>query len=278
MSHAMRPVSRYRKVRLILRIVALAAALWASVPFYWPRWNFVSLPSDPRVRYEPGAEQTAKAVAAALPGAIAEVEQAQGRPFSQPVSVFVCATQRSFEHYGYGIAGAGGFVFNGRVFLSPKLQSTPARVPRIVTHELSHLHFEQCRGFLSTAMGIPGWFKEGLAVYASHGGGAETVTEAEARDAMARGLVFRPDDTGKLLFPQTGQRDGLKPHLFYRESAMFVAYLVQRDTPAFQRTLAALEDGHDFAETFAREYHQSIATLHRDFVAKVTHRSTIAER
>jgi hypothetical protein len=42
---------------------------------------------------------------------------------------------------------------------------------------------------------LPNWFKEGLAVMVSGGGGAEFVGEAEARAAIGRGECIAIDDT-----------------------------------------------------------------------------------
>ena len=54
--------------------------------------QFLKLESDPRVRYEPGADAYARQVAGLLPQAIRQVESAHARPFSSSVEVFVCAS------------------------------------------------------------------------------------------------------------------------------------------------------------------------------------------
>ena len=133
---------------------------------------FLPLAADPRVRFEPGAEAAAAVIARALPEAIATIERAQFRPFARPVAIQVCATTASFERFGFGVSGAGGFVLNGRLFLSPKTQNTAERLPRLLAHELSHLHFDQRLGMIRHQRALPGWFREGLAVHVS-GSGAE---------------------------------------------------------------------------------------------------------
>jgi hypothetical protein len=45
---------------------------------------------------------------------------------------------------------------------------------------------------------LPNWFKEGLAVMVSDGGGAELVSEEEARAAIQRGDQITIDDAGSL--------------------------------------------------------------------------------
>ena len=270
-SPAMLP-HRKRFVRFAIRAVIFVAstsfAVAALMPLLRSTKKFRAFVDDARVRYEPGAENAAAVIARALPEAIATIERAQFQPFANPVEIFVCASTDSFERYGYGVAGAGGFVFHGRLFISPKPQNTAERLPRLVTHELSHLHLDQRLGLLRFAGGLPGWFKEGLAVYVS-GSGAETVGEAEARDAITHSHIFKPDDTGSLFFPQTGTRDGLKVHLFYRESAMFVEFLAHRDSAAFKQLLLALEDGQSFADAMRRAYGADVATLQAEFAAVI---------
>jgi hypothetical protein len=259
---------RKKLFRLILRFLVLGAVVVILAPFYWPVFRFAPFANEPRVRCEAGAENAAKIIAQALPDAIATIERAHLQPFAKPVEIFVCATTASFDRHGYAITGAGGYVFNGRLFISPKRENTPERLPRLLAHELSHLHLEQWRGMLRTASGVPGWFKEGLAVYAS-GAGAETVSEADARNAIVAGAIFKPDATGSLLFPQTGARDGLKVHLFYRESAMFVAYLAHRDSAAFKRVILQVEQGEPFADTIRLAYGLDVVGLQHEFVAEI---------
>lgn len=204
------------------------------------RWQ-----GDSRIRYEPGAEAAAGTVAGALASSIETIERAHFRPFAKPVRVFVCASKTTFQRYGYRLGNAGGYVLNGRVFISPKPENTSERLPRLLTHELSHLHLEQHLGLLDFARYVPGWFREGLAVSIS-GNGAETVTEAKGREAILRGKVFRLDGVGSLLSPQTAARDGLDVHLFYRERAKFVRFLAENKQPAFKRLLLDLQDGKHF--------------------------------
>jgi hypothetical protein len=99
--------------------------------------QFLSSTTDPRVKYEPGAEAQAQIIAQALPAAIHTVEQAQYRRFVAPVNVYVCASIESFKAYTVN-GGAGGLVLNKRLFISPKPENTAERLPSLLTHELSH--------------------------------------------------------------------------------------------------------------------------------------------
>jgi hypothetical protein len=251
---------------IFLTGASLAGA--ALSPLFRSTKNFRAFAGDARVRYEPGAENAAAVIAAALPEALATIERAQFRPFAAPVTIYVCATTESFEHYGYRVAGAGGFVMNGRLFISPKSQNTAERLPRILTHELSHLHLEQQIGMLRFARALPAWFKEGLAVHVS-GAGAETVSAPEARAALAHHHAFRLERSGSLFFPQTAARDHLSVHLFYRESALFVGFLAERDPAAFQRLLLAIEDRHAFARAIRDAYQVDLTQLWDDFNAEI---------
>src|SRR5437762_1118808 len=113
------PLPRQRLVRLVVRGAIFAAsasfAVAALTPLLRSTKNFRAFPTEPRVCYEPGAEAAAAVIARALPAALSTVEQAQFRPFVAPVTIYVCASTGSFDRFGFGVSGAGGFVFNGRL-------------------------------------------------------------------------------------------------------------------------------------------------------------------
>jgi hypothetical protein len=230
--------------------------------------QFISYDADPRVLYEPGAEKVAQIVADALPGAIQTVQRAQYRDFVMPVKIYVCADLESFKAYGAPSGREGGFVLNKRLFISPKSENTPEQIPRLLTHELSHLQIEQQVGLLKSAR-IPSWFKEGLAVYVANGGGADTVKEDQARDALRQGNYFHPETEGSLLFPKRAHDYGLKPHLFYREAGMFVAYLKQQDAEKFKVLLLMIQDGKSFSKAFHSAYSVAIEDIWRAFLAEM---------
>ena len=228
--------------------------------------RFRPLPEDARVRCEPGAEEIGRRVAAALPTAIAAVESSQGDRFPRPVCVYVCASMASLKRFTATSVG-GGAVLGNRLFLSPRLARAPERVPRILAHELSHLHLSQHVGAVAFAARFPAWFKEGLATYVSGGGGAERVSEEEARRAILEGRHLRAEESDNLLFPQSSQRYGLAAHMFYRQSAMFVRYLDRRDPARFRAFLAALERGEGFTPAFVAAFGVRPAGAWQGFVA-----------
>lgn len=262
----MKPL-RARRLAIALVAVLLVAGVsiaWAARPLLRSTDGFLAWPSDPRVRYEPGAEIMASQVAAALPAAIVVVEDGLYRPFLEPPTIYVCASLATFGSYG-GDVKSGGYVLNGRLFLSPKPENTAERVPRLVTHELTHLHHDQRLGALRGRR-LPVWFGEGLAAFVSGGAGAENVSEAEARRAIAQGHVFVPEASAGFFHRSSASTYGMSAHLFYREGAMFLASLQHRDAGAFRRFLLAVEDGQAMEPAFEEAFHETLAAAFERFV------------
>jgi hypothetical protein len=229
------------------------------------------------VHYEAGAEDFAHDVAALLPAAIARVEAVHGRPFAHPVTVGAYTTPEAFATAnGLGSNIPVGVTFAGRVVLSPKLFSPQHwRLRAILTHEMSHAHIQGWIGGIKY-FGLPPWFKEGLAVMISEGGGAELVSEAEARAAIQRGEQIAIDDpsasqnTIDIRFAKAPERQSPSWYpivLAYRQAGMFVSYLHESDKPAFDRMLGAILDGRTFAEAVDAGYHEDVRALWRKFVS-----------
>jgi hypothetical protein len=160
---------------------------------------------------------------------------------------------------------AGGHTINQRIFLSPKPENSDERIPRIVTHELSHLHLGQRLGILGAGR-LPVWFAEGLAVEVSGGGGAEGVTEEELRRAIAEGRTFVPETEGSILHGKGASAYGLDTHMFYGQAGMFVGYLRSLNARAFQTFLHAVEGGDGLGPAFEAAYGMSIEGVWRRFV------------
>src|SRR5579864_9708540 len=179
-----------------LALIVIGAAAVVSLPA--PRHvisGLLNLPDrlpaladNGQVHYQPGAEDFAHDVAALLPDAIARVETVHGRRFAHPVTVGAYATMEAYAAAnGLGSTVPVGVTFVGRVNLSPKLfRPQHRRLPAILTHEMSHAHLQGWVG-ATGYIHLPNWFKEGLAVMVSGGGGAEFVSEIEARNAIRRG-------------------------------------------------------------------------------------------
>jgi hypothetical protein len=247
----------------------IASALW-NAPDRLP-----ALAENRLVHFEQGAEDYAQDVSALLPAAIARIEAAQGRPFARPVPVGVYATPDAYAAANAsGDTGAVGVAAFGRVVLSPALNRLQhRRLPAILTHELSHAHLQ---GYISPYawVRLPNWFKEGLAVMVSGGGGAESVSEQEARAAIARGEHITIDDTGsfanlsELRFERAPSRatPSHRTVMAYRQAGMFVGYLHHFDAPGFARMMNAILDGKRFVEALDAGYHQDAQSLWQQFV------------
>jgi hypothetical protein len=229
-----------------------------------------------QVHYQPGAEDFAREVAALLPDAITRVEDVHGRPFAHPVIVGVYATPEAYATAnGLDSTVPVGVTIFDRVNLSPKLFGPQhQRLRGILTHELSHAHIQGWIGGYHYLY-LPNWFKEGLAVMLSGGGGAELVNEDEARVAIQRGEAIVISDAGSpavtdvRLEKEPENRPAWYPVvLAYREAGMFVNYLRESDRPAFDRTMNAVLDDRPLREAVSAGYHDSVASLWEKFVIK----------
>lgn len=234
-----------------------------------------ALSTNSQVHYQPGAEDFARNVAALYLDAIARVEAVHGRRFAHPVTVGAYATAEAYAAAnGVGSDIPVGVTFAGRVNLSPKLfWSQRQRLRAILTHELSHAHIQGWIGEYKYVY-LPNWFKEGLAVMISDGGGAELVSEDEARAAIQRGerlvindAVSLPNSIDVRLEKAPANTPPWYPVvLAYREAGMFVTYLRESDGPAFDRMMNAILDGGALAEAMTVAYHDDVRSLWQKFM------------
>jgi hypothetical protein len=224
---------------------------------------FIASPDDPRVLYEPGAEALARPVVAALPDAIAEVEAATYGPFVVPIRIYVCGTLDCYRRFTGNDRSRGQTNPRGKIFISPKPENSAARVPFVVAHELTHLHLVQ-RCSIYRAAQMPSWFNEGFAALVSKGGGAEGVSDADAARAILAGRTFTPTTEHGF----SGSHFGLPAHMFYRQAALFIAYLRARDGGAFRAFILDLEAGTPFGQAFGARFHSQLIPIWRDFVAQ----------
>ena len=279
MRHLMAKISAAAAVVLVLLAAVSAAAVPQVRHIASGWWNnpeaLAGLPENRQVRYEEGAVDRARVVAALLPAAIAHVEAMQGRPFRHRVFIGVYATPEAFvAANGTGNSGAVGTNFLGRVVLSPSLFTTKrGRLPAILTHELSHTHLRSWMSEL-TFIALPNWFKEGLAVMVSGGGGAEEVSVADARDAIRWGDQIAVTRAGSLFDwvgvrmerPPQGPDTSFRTHMAYRQAGLFVAFLRDSNPAAFAAMMQAILDGRPFAEAVDTGYQTDIEALWLRFV------------
>jgi len=227
--------------------------------------SFAPLPENAQVRHAAGAEPFARRVAEMLPAATAQVEAMQYRGFRTPPIVHVCNDDECFHRFvapGWNFTAA--VVYDNRLVLASRLfDREPHRLKPILLHELSHLHMGQYRGHY--AMAIPVWFHEGLASLVARGGGADLVTDADAREAVANGRHFLADEQHLPWRRTRAEAWGISVSLFYRQAMLYLDHLRAHDEDAFRRLLRNLQDGADFDAAFAQAYQTNPAHSVRAF-------------
>jgi hypothetical protein len=108
---------------------------------------------------------------------------------------------------------------------------------------------------------------------ASGGGGAEFVSEREARAAIERGEHIAIEDTGsfsnlsEISFERAPARatPSHRTVMAYRQAGMFVSFLHDSDTPGFVRMMNAILDRRPFVEAVDAGYHQDVQSLWQKF-------------
>jgi hypothetical protein len=259
---------------LLCGISAAAVPALRHVVSGW--WNnpegLPALPETPEVHYEPGAIEQARTVAATLPAAMARVEAVHGRRFAHPVVIGVYVSPEAFASAkGSGSPGSLGVMFtiSGNVTLSPDLFSRQRRrLPAILTHELSHAHLRSWMSALAF-MRLPHWFKEGLAVMVSGGGGAEGISEAQARDAIRRGDHIALESSASLLNfddiefenPPVIPDSSFRTLMAYRQAGLFVSFLHDSNPAGFERMMDAIFQSRSFADAVTAGYAADLPTL-----------------
>jgi hypothetical protein len=231
--------------------------------------GFSQLDADPRVRFEPGAEALAGAVATALPAAVRRVEECQSGTFERPFRVYVCASHESFtSHIGEPVSSpVRGIAFPWDIWVSPKAFSFRGKDTHreTVMHELSHLHLGQMLGWWRRTRGVPSWFQEGLADWVADTGD-EQVSRREACEAIAGGHRIMLDESGRLPFPRRPDSYGMSWPMFHMQSRMFVEYLRSRDADAFGRFVAAVVRGVEFRSAFSDNFREGLSDAWKDFL------------
>lgn len=267
-------------LRTFIAVVAVSLALsgcaFTRGANAWMQSNasFVRCTPDPRILCEPGSESLAKSIVPILPNAISSVEKAQFSNFASPIIIQTYATRESFSRHSGAPGSVEGAVSLGVLHLSPKLLSTPERTQGILTHEVSHLNLLLQMGSLSMAR-VPSWFNEGLSTFVSEGGGAETASTENAIDALRHGQHFEPDESEWFLFPKNASSYRLAPHMFYRQAALFVAFMHDSDPVAFEKMLKLVAAKTAFSEAVASSYHKRLPSLWSSFLCGISNSDRI---
>jgi hypothetical protein len=226
---------------------------------------------DARVHFQPGGEACARDVAALMNEATARVVAAQGRPFNKEPIVVVYTSYGDYgRSNGYDDASILAAARSGRVLLSPALcNEDKPKLKKVLTHELSHTHLFGWRGVIAERP--PSWFSEGLAVMISDGGGAESVDDKEALQALKDGFAIKVAEKGvwrdfnSIPFEKEPKPKGegadffhYRQNLAFRQAGLFVAWLKSEQPVAFAKLLTSLQDGEGFDDAFNQAYGQSL--------------------
>lgn len=249
--------------------VIISVLLLTGCSFVYARlmYDFVPLPENNHILYESGAEDLAKLAAAGLAIGINKVEKRQFVPFKnrQTIKVYVFNDRNHYANFSRASILTRGSSTTDEIYLSEKLRERIDTLPNILVHELSHVHIRQYTGTFKYLTNIPGWFLEGMAVSVSSGGGAENVTPAQARAAVRSGARFEADDSGRIIGHKTAHDYGLEPHMYYRQTSLFVEYLQKINPDAFEATLVDIVNGGGFREAWPKHYGRTMSELLRDF-------------
>jgi hypothetical protein len=261
-------------LKIVVGFIALIILIAGLAFLFHPRGKAVLkskkhfiVHEDARIRYEPGMASYAARVADMLDDAIKGIAEAQGRPFADPIRIYVCASQKSFNAF-IGMPGspALGCSFIGRIYLPPKIfQSDIDDFDKhVLVHELSHLHVYQHMGMWHVIRKVPGWFQEGLANSTS-GYWPQGITREEVIQMIQAGRALSPDDTGHFPRPKQAGDYGLSWAAYHAQARLFTDFLRVKYPTAFQEFLQGLLSREKFADAFIGAYGKTVTELWRMF-------------
>ena len=253
-----------RKVIIAVLLLHLTGCSWVYARL---TYDFVPLPGNSKIFYEPGVEDLAKLVDANFAVSLSRVEKQQYVPFKdvKAIRVYVFNDRKRYADFSHASVLTRGSSTTDEVYLSEKLREKIDTLPSILTHELSHVHIRQYTGTFKYVADVPSWFLEGLAVSVSSGGGAENVTAEQAQTAIRKALRFEPEDTGRLI-PKSAHSYGLEPHMYYRQASVFVEYLRKTNPKGFEAALKDVLNGDSFRDVWQKRYGKNISELWLQYI------------
>ena len=273
--------SRLLFTMLIFSMLGGCTVMQAAKARLEPRDQFLPSSVHPQVRFRPGSEDMARRMAVALDASIAVVEKQHGRPFLEPPTVYVCDADCFVRFSTFRPSVPAGHFMDSVFMNDPDLRSKERQSgmapENFLVHELTHLMFYQYAG-AAAYMSTPAWFREGWAVVVSDGAGAQACTPEEAARILLAGSSFDPEEEGSLFRNRTASSYGLRYPVFYRQAAMFVSYLRQIDTAAFQVALHALLGGERFQAAFERAYGKPVSSHWASFKQSIRETASPAHR
>jgi hypothetical protein len=128
-----------------------------------------------------------------------------------------------------------------------------------LTHELSHLHFQQKLGFFKGRK-HPAWFREGFADYVA-GSGGEGIEDSEAINLILNGKHFIPEEEGEIFGSLHKAFNGLSGRMFHKQVKMFVTFLYHYNNKSFQNFLLDIQNDKSFKESIKNRFGYDVTEL-----------------
>ena len=247
--------------RLVLLITVLL--LQGCSSYARLTYEFDELAGTPNIFYDQEAKNIANRANKSLPDGISSVVNKQYVAFKdlESVKVYIFSSKKRYSRFSGSTPKARGSATKNEIYISPMIKDRIETLDEIITHELSHVHLRQYIGTWRYWSEVPGWFHEGLAVEVSGGGGAEKVSDEQAISAIRSGKYFTPREESSLLGHKYASDYGLEHQMYYRQSYLFVRYLINQSPEAFEEVYLALIDGTSFKDVWVLKYGKSIPVL-----------------
>ena len=210
------------------------------------------------MKYETGSELLVSEIEQSLPSALAKVEKGHQHRFKKEPVINVFTTNQKFKEVtGYQAHLVAGVSKPDGLFLAPQ---PPAQLPGVLEHELSHVLLRQWINSYRFHI-TPIWFREGLATWIADGGGADTVSVEQAKQAIQTGITFRPNQIESTFFRKGAQHWNLTHHMFYRQASLFIGFIAVNYSAAWRNLLVHVHDGMSFSKAYAMSFDVDIETL-----------------
>lgn len=256
----------------------LIKAIWAK---YKSTDHFLTLQIDRRIRYEASAENNAFRVSRVLSESQYAVEHVLKAKFKKPISVYVCASQDSFNEYVFLSKNVVGAVYWGKLFLSPNAFHSSS-IGRLLNHELTHYLFYTHLGDKAHIEKVPLWFREGIAEFVANGGQDytkgkeifELMNENEVNTYLSGELNywFLSQDASDAV-----TKNGVVNRVSYRVGGLFVHFIYDLSPKQFNELIQLLLTGIEFSDALQSTYEKSTHSLLKEFSHYLTQESGLSD-
>jgi len=270
---------KIKKRKILVMVISVVILILVVAFFLSPystallksKSHFIKHTKNEIVLYEPGSEDYADSIASYLPKAIERVEQVHELPFEDSFKIYICKTQKSFNEFALNTSAypIRGTALLGDIFIAPSAFNFRDidTHKETLTHELSHLHFQQRLGFIDRRK-LPVWFSEGFADYVA-GSGGEGIGEGDAINFLLSGNHFIPEEEGDILGTVSGAANSLSGPMFHQQAKMFVTYIIESDSLKFNSFILEIQEGEPFSETFNKIMGTSIQDKWENFLLQL---------